>query len=81
MPNFGTLVLGPHEFRRFSAEIRFAENRRSRISLLRSTLASLIVLALHNRLTNRPLVSYSSCNRSSATWSAIPNVRPATMLA
>ena len=25
MPNFGTLVLGPPEFRRFSAEIRFAE--------------------------------------------------------
>jgi hypothetical protein len=34
MPNFGTLVLGPHEIRRFSAEIRFAEYRRSRISLL-----------------------------------------------
>jgi hypothetical protein len=36
MPNFGTLVLGPPEFRRFSAEIRFAESRRSRISLLRA---------------------------------------------
>jgi hypothetical protein len=35
MPNFGTLVLGPPEICRFSAEIRFAEYRRSRISLLR----------------------------------------------
>jgi hypothetical protein len=34
MPNFGTLVFGPREFRRFSAEIRFVEYRRSRISLL-----------------------------------------------
>ena len=33
MPNFGTLVLGPPEFRRFSAEIRFAEYRRSRIRI------------------------------------------------
>jgi hypothetical protein len=35
MPNCGTLVLGPPEFRRFSAEIRFAEYRRSRITHLR----------------------------------------------
>ena len=34
MPNFWTLVWGPPEFRRFSAEIRFAEMRRGRISLL-----------------------------------------------
>jgi hypothetical protein len=34
MPNFGTLVLGPPEIRRFSAEIRFVEYRRSRISPL-----------------------------------------------
>ena len=35
MPNFWTLVWGPPEFRRFSAEIRFAEMRRGRITLLR----------------------------------------------
>ena len=34
MPNFGTLVLGPPKFRRLSAEIRFAEYRRSQITLL-----------------------------------------------
>ena len=33
MPNFWTLVWGPPAFRRFSAEIRFAEMRRGRISL------------------------------------------------
>ncbi len=32
MPNFWTLVWGPPAFRRFSAEIRFAEMRRGRIS-------------------------------------------------
>ena len=37
MPNFGTLVWGPPEFRRFTAEIRFAEYRRGRISLLSSS--------------------------------------------
>jgi hypothetical protein len=36
MPNFGTLVFGPPDIRRIFAEYRFAEYRRSRISLLRS---------------------------------------------
>ena len=41
MPNFGTLVLGPLDIRRFSAEYRFAEYRRSRITLLRLGVPSL----------------------------------------
>ena len=47
MPNWG-----PPEFRRFSAEIRFAEMRHGRISLLRllpGTLAHALVV-LHNAL-------------------------------
>ena len=34
MPNLGTLVLGPRDIRRFLAECRFAEYRRTQISLL-----------------------------------------------
>jgi hypothetical protein len=46
MPNCGTLVLGPPEFRRFSAEIRFAEYRRSRITHLSSGRALMVLLPL-----------------------------------